>query len=812
MLQPLLRLDWSCTEKKYTARAGGGRADPDSRRGVAFSVYRGMSVPVEPPFFARTVHPSPPADHRRSTSRTRSTWHRRRQPATVCSKHSDPEAFRRPRRAPAARSYYENCFYCHGDDMGGQRRPFAYGLNPIPTNFTDPKGVLDNFRETFFFWRISKGGPGHSGRGRDAGRFRDAGNWETVSDRAGDVGGRAVPLRLQPRIQAAGPSRNTALMRALAMDRSPTLSRSRQPRPRSQTDLGTEEQRAGGKKLYDKILLAVSRPRTVTARVWRPPYVQAKAARLHVGQVQDPDDAERRAPDAPDDLKEHHPSRGCRTRPCPRGRIFTKTRSWTTLVYYLKTFSEDFCRPRVRARSPINDSRATWRSRPRSRLSKGRGSLRARSGCIRVPRRPSARGDGLSAPTLQRRSGATISRSADLTKRWTFRGGPTRKDIFRAFSTGFNGTPMPSYAESLDEDQRWHLVNYITSLGQGDDPDYDTMVTATRVAGTIDLERGAEMFENSPPAYFPVVGQIMQPGREFWPSINGIEVRAVYNDSDVAIELRWHDMRTETDGVNGPDLEVPVFAEDPHRGGGAGGSDGAGDDEGGFWGDEVEEDEGSVWGDEEVEEGEEDFWGEEEAGDDFWGEEEGAGGALSPDREFSDAVAIQFPQQLPGGIRKPYFIFGDPQNPVDLWFFDLGAERPEQFVGRGSELLESQGVADLQAQATYDRGEWTVTFTRPLRSAGGIPLDEGLFVPVAFSVWDGFNRERGNKRGLTQWVYFYLEPGGKVSPVGPMMKAAGLAVMLELLVVVFLRRKYAGGATTAATPDMGHVANGTGPA
>ena len=246
-----------------------------------------------------------------------------------------------------------------------------------------------------------------------------------------------------------------------------------------------------------------------------------------------------------------------------------------------------------------------------------------------------------------------------------------------------------------------------------------------------------------------------------------------------------------------------MFADDPHRGGGAGSSDDAGDDEGSFWGDEVEEDEGSFWGDEEeVEQGE----------DDFWGEEQGEAGTQSPDREFNDAVAIQFPQQIPGGIRKPYFIFGDPKSPVDLWFFDLGAGRPEQFVGRGSELLESQGVADLEAQATYDQGEWTVVFSRPLRSAGGVPLDEGLFVPVAFSVWDGFNRERGNKRGLTQWVYLYLEPGGKVSPVGPMMKAAGLALTLELLVVVVLRRKFAGGTATAATAAMGRVANGTGPA
>jgi mono/diheme cytochrome c family protein len=554
-------------------------------------------------------------------------------------------------------------------------------------------------------------------------------------------------------------------------------------------DLGTEEQRASGEKLYDRYCSQCHGVNGDGEGV-AAPYVKPKPRDFTAGKYKIRSTPNGALP-THQDLKEII-RKGMPYSTMPAWPIFNDSQL-DALAHYVKTFSEDFADPEL-VPTPIeipNPPAITDESIEQGRVIYGELGCAGCHGGI-------GRADGLSAPTLRDDWGNHLM-PVDMTKRWTFRGGPTRKDIFRAFSTGFNGTPMPSYAESLDEDQRWHLVNYITSLGKND-PGYDTMVTATRVAGSIDLERGPEMFENAPPAYFPVVGQIMQPGREFWPSINGIEVRAVYNDSDVAIELRWHDMRAETDGINGPHLVAPVFAEDPHRGGGAGASDDAGDDEGGFWGDE------------EVEQGEEDFWGEEEAGDDFWGEQEGSGGALSADREFNDAVAIQFPQTLPGGVRKPYFIFGDPQNPVDLWYFDLGTQRPEQFVGRGSELLESQGVADLQAQATYDQGEWTVTFTRPLRSAGGIPLDEGLFVPVAFSVWDGFNRERGNKRGLTQWVYFYLEPGGKVSPVGPMMKAAGLAVMLELLVVVFLRRKYTGDAVIAAPPDMGHIADGTGPA
>ena len=83
-------------------------------------------------------------------------------------------------------------------------------------------------------------------------------------------------------------------------------------------------------------------------------------------------------------------------------------------------------------------------------------------------------------------------------------------------------------------------------------------------------------------------------------------------------------MRAELAGNNSPSLEVPVFQEPETTGGGGA------------------EDEGDFWGDEEVAEDEGDFWGEEDA------EDAALGG------EFSDAVALQFPSQIPGGIRKPF--------------------------------------------------------------------------------------------------------------------------------------------------------------
>ena len=78
---------------------------------------------------------------------------------------------------------------------------------------------------------------------------------------------------------------------------------------------------------------------------------------------------------------------------------------------------------------------------------------------------------------------------------------------------------------------------------------------------------------------------------------------------------------------------------------------------------------------------------------------------------------------------------------------------------------------------------------RDLRSTGSVTFAEGQYVPVAFSVWDGTARERGNRRGHTQWFYVYLAPHEKPSVAGPMMKAAGSVLALELLVVFWIRRR-----------------------
>ena len=105
-------------------------------------------------------------------------------------------------------------------------------------------------------------------------------------------------------------------------------------------------------------------------------------------------------------------------------------------------------------------------------------------------------------------------------------------------------------------------------------------------------------------------------------------------------------------------------------------------------------------------------------------------------------MAIQIPTQAPEGARKPYFILGDGQNSVDLWFFDLAGAAPVQFTGRGSGDVTPADGKDLTGVANYDQGEWSVIFKRPRRPEAGVHFTPGEFMPVAFSVWDGSSRER----------------------------------------------------------------------
>jgi mono/diheme cytochrome c family protein len=145
--RPLVRF---MTEKRYTALLGATVVAIPAL--AAANVYVQMNVPLQPPLFSRTIHPASP---------TEITVHDKKidlnageNPFSPLEK-SNPEEFRK-HVENGRQVFYRNCVFCHGDNLAGTGM-FVHGLDPIPTNLPETIPLL---RDTFLFWRISKGGPG----------------------------------------------------------------------------------------------------------------------------------------------------------------------------------------------------------------------------------------------------------------------------------------------------------------------------------------------------------------------------------------------------------------------------------------------------------------------------------------------------------------------------------------------------------------------------------------------------------------------------------------------------------------------------
>ena len=76
---------------------------------------------------------------------------------------------------------------------------------------------------------------------------------------------------------------------------------------------------------------------------------------------------------------------------------------------------------------------------------------------------PLGKGDGPSAHELTDDNKLTI-RPRDFSDASMFVAASDPRGVYQTFTTGLDGTPMPSFADFLKEDERWQLVWYVMSL------------------------------------------------------------------------------------------------------------------------------------------------------------------------------------------------------------------------------------------------------------------------------------------------------------------------------------------------------------
>lgn len=146
------------------------------------------------------------------------------------------------------------------------------------------------------------------------------------------------------------------------------------------------------------------------------------------------------------------------------------------------------------------------------------------------------RGDGPSSLTARDDWGYPAPPN-DFT-RGIYKGGGEDKDIYLRFTTGMDGTPMPSYESSASEEGRWALVHYVKSLA-------GPKKVVQPSAGEIPVKKVAgELPAHPVSAAWDSVKGVTVPVMLLWQRqkvTDHIVVKAVHNGESITFLLQWED-------------------------------------------------------------------------------------------------------------------------------------------------------------------------------------------------------------------------------------------------------------------------------
>ncbi len=355
---------------------------------------------------------------------------------------------------------------------------------------------------------------------------------------------------------------------------------------------------------------------------------------------------------------------------------------------------------------------------------------------------------------------------ADLTKPWNFRGNRrdpyNPKNVFREVSTGLNGTPMPSFADTLSVEDRWHVANFVMSLSEKYPVDKET--NKPQISFVIKgkfLKEGETPNDPSDPRwgelnpqYVGLASQIIQPPRHFIRTVDDIRVRTLFNKKEVAFLLEWND-RTESHRDENKeavyDVKRLVSESFPEI--------------------------NTVMHTHE--------------NDELKGPMKG----VNPDPvgTYNDGIAIQFAQKwekLPSP-EKPYFVHGDTKRGTDIWKW-MSDGSVNEIEGHGIDALEVRDSKNLKvSSAKWTNGRWQVVLKRALQTTNkekDAQLEMGQNIPVVFFVWDGDAGEVDGRMALSTYYYLMLEPPvpTKVYVVPPVV--AAVVVLIEGWIFLRVRK------------------------
>jgi mono/diheme cytochrome c family protein len=340
---------------------------------------------------------------------------------------------------------------------------------------------------------------------------------------------------------------------------------------------------------------------------------------------------------------------------------------------------------------------------------------------------------------------------ANWHKCWNFRG--SRQDpyniqnIFRTFSTGVNGTPMPSFADNTTLEERWHIANFVNSVCERekeadayskplpidpltDKPKINFVVPSGPITGEIPADPNDKKWQDRPRRFIGMGGQITHKPRNFVNRIDDVWVRSLYNKNEIAYMFQWDD-RSKSQVTAG--VTVKPIEEAPPK----------------------------------------------------TGEGDSIAAKQNSYEVYNDAIAIQFPAKWEEITppEKPRYLHGEEKRHVDLWKWEADGTL-KAYTGSGwDQPLEERAdsTAGLKLlKGEFNEGRWTVIMKRALNTDdkdADVQFQTGRYIPTVFFAWDGHNGDAGLKMAVSAFYYSILEPPIPIeAKVYPILLAVGMII------------------------------------
>jgi len=369
------------------------------------------------------------------------------------------------------------------------------------------------------------------------------------------------------------------------------------------------------------------------------------------------------------------------------------------------------------------------------------------------------RGDG-NAFNLKDDWGFAIQ-PANQRKCWNFRGSRQDpydvKNIFRTFSTGVNGTPMPSFADNTTVEERWHIANFVQSLCERDakgnpleiDPLTDKpkikfVFLSGAVEGEIPDDPEHELWKKRERRIMLLGGQITHKPRNFVNRLDDVWVKSLYSEKEkqIAFLFQWDDRTKSVAKEAGTKIPWQPTAVNVETHG-------------------VKEQAPKT------------------------GEEGSIAAGQNKFPVYNDAFAIQFPvkwQELPPP-EKPRYLWGDEKYPVDIvkWEAD-GSLRAFTGTGWDKDFEDRDDYTEKLklAKAEWKDGQWSLIIKRPLKADydEDVKFEVGKYIPTVFFAWDGHNGDAGRKMAVSAFYYLVLQPPiPKETYVYPTLIAVSIVIL-----------------------------------